>query len=210
VLVHTIVLGDFETNCYVLKPNPDADRCLLIDPGFEPQGLLDFLHENNLTVERILLTHGHCDHIAGIPALRQKLGDIPIAISPHDADMLNSGRHNLAWLTGQRLNVGEPDDLLQPDQTIDFQNIQLQVLPTPGHTPGGISFYEPNAAAVFTGDALFADAIGRHDFPGGDLNTLLASIRQHLFTLPDETTVYPGHGPASTIAREKQHNPFFT
>lgn len=208
--IHTLVLGDFETNCYILKPTPDADRCLVIDPGFDPQGLLDFLRDNKLTIESILLTHGHCDHIAGVPLLREKLGPIPIAISPHDADMLNSGRANLAWLTGRRLKVGPPDQLLQPGQAIDFQDIHLEIRPTPGHTPGGISLYDPNAAVVFTGDALFAGSIGRHDFPGGNLETLLTAIRQQLLSLPDDTTVYPGHGPATNIAQEKNHNPFFT
>jgi len=206
--IDCLVLGDFQTNCYVIRSANDDKQCLIIDPGFSPQPLIEMLQRQSLQPQRILLTHGHCDHIAGIPLLRQTFGPIPVSISSTDASMLTSGRKNLAWLTGALLRLDPPDELLEPGDTIQFNQIELSVLATPGHTAGGIAFYCASKSTVFTGDTLFAGSIGRHDFPGGHLQTMLKSIREQLFTLPDETIVYSGHGPETTIATEKQSNPF--
>jgi len=207
--IFSLALGDFETNCYVVRAGRQAKECLIIDPGFSAEGLLEFLNKEGLSVERILLTHGHCDHIAGVKLLREHYNGVPVAISGEDAQMLTSGRKNLAWMTGSLLRVGEPDEILNAGQEVGLEQVKFKVLSTPGHTPGGMSFYSADQGVVFSGDTLFSGSIGRDDFPGGNRGVLLQSIREQLFVLPEETVVYPGHGPATTIEREKQSNPFF-
>jgi len=207
--IFSLALGDFETNCYVVRAGRQAKECLIIDPGFSAEGLLEFLNKEGLSVERILLTHGHCDHIAGVKLLREHYNGVPVAISGEDAQMLTSGRKNLAWMTGSLLRVGEPDEILNAGQEVGLEQVKFKVLSTPGHTPGGMSFYSAAQQVVFSGDTLFSGSIGRDDFPGGNRGVLLQSIREQLFVLPEETVVYPGHGPATTIGREKQSNPFF-
>lgn len=207
--IDTFVLGDYQTNCYVLRGSETTDNCLIIDPGYSPQPLLDFLQKENLAPQRIVLTHGHADHIAGIPALKQRYPDLPVLIARDDADMLTDDMLNLSTLGGQPLHLSPADQLFDIDETIDFNDISLKVLSTPGHTRGGVSLYCAEDNLVFSGDALFAGSIGRSDFPGGDHEQLIESIRTSLFALDDHTDVYPGHGPATTIGREKQTNPFF-
>ncbi|MBN2210445.1 MAG: MBL fold metallo-hydrolase [Sedimentisphaerales bacterium] len=207
--IQTIALGDFETNCYILRGSANETDCLLIDPGFEPEPLLDYLQKNRLTPRWILLTHGHSDHIAGIAAVQKAFGEIPIGIGAKDADMLTSAMRNLSFMMGRNVELPAADKLYQAGDVVGMSEINLKVLATPGHTPGGISFYSETDSVVFTGDALFAESVGRTDFPGGDGDTLLESIRRELLTLPEATKVYPGHGPATTIGREKRLNPFF-
>ena len=207
--IDSFILGDYQTNCYVLRESTESPSCVVIDPGYSAQPLLDFLQQSNLTVERIVLTHGHADHIAGIPALKQRYPDLPVWIARDDADMLTDDMLNLSALTGQPLHLSAAEHLFDIGDTIEFAFCSLTVLSTPGHTQGGVSLYCARENLVFSGDALFAGSIGRSDFPGGNHDQLIESIRTALFTLADDTTVYPGHGPATTIAREKQSNPFF-
>jgi glyoxylase-like metal-dependent hydrolase (beta-lactamase superfamily II) len=122
--------------------------------------------------------------------------------------MLTGEQPNLSEMTGRTFRTRAADFYVQQGSLIDAAGIKLQVLHTPGHTPGGISLYSKDDGVVFTGDALFAGSVGRTDFPGGNMNELVAGIKERLFTLPDETVVYPGHGPATTIGQEKAHNPF--
>lgn len=206
--IDTLVLGEFETNCYVVSQGSVAQQCLVIDPGFAAEPLLDLLKEKGLCVVQILLTHGHCGHIAGVQLLRAHYDGVPIAISAEDAAMLNNEQRNLSWMMGMLLRLGDPERTLKAHDEITLGELVFEVLPTPGHTPGGISFYCAAQQAVFSGDTLFAGSIGRDDFPGGNRKVLLESIREQLFSLPDETQVYPGHGPATTISVEKRTNPF--
>ena len=206
--VDCLVLGDFQTNCYVLRSSDQVRPCLLIDPALGVEPLLDFLADKSLEPGHILLTHGHCDHIGGLDELRQKYGPVRTSIDAADADMLTSCRKNLSLLMGMALKFDPADDELTDGQVIEFDGLSLEVLSTPGHTPGGVSFYCAAEATVFSGDALFAGGIGRTDFPGGSADVLLESIRGRLFGLPDRTKVYPGHGPATTIEAEKRTNPF--
>ncbi|MCP4709379.1 MAG: MBL fold metallo-hydrolase [Planctomycetes bacterium] len=206
--VECIALGDFETNCYIIRETEDAKECLIIDPGFSPEPLVELLQQNDWRPQRIILTHGHCDHIAGIKLLRETFDSIPVGISSLDQNMLTNDKENLAWMTGGLLKLDEPENILEPGDIIKIGQLELNVLPTPGHTPGGISFYCEKAAAVFVGDALFSGSIGRTDFPNGDTNALLSGIREQIFTLPEDTVVYTGHGPATTVGIEKNTNPF--
>lgn len=206
--IDSLILGDFETNCYIVRSSEEATDCLIIDPGFGAEELLDFLNENALEPSGILLTHGHCDHLAGVPLLRGRFGDLAVSVGRPDSEMLTGGRANLSALMGFSLVLPPADRLLDAGDTVNFGDIELRVLATPGHTPGGMSFYCEKDAVVFTGDALFAGSIGRVDFPGGDMQTLLSAIRSELFSLPEATCVYSGHGPETEIGTEKRTNPF--
>jgi len=210
MLIDCLVMGDFETNCYILQPDGKTQECIIIDPGFEAAALIEFLQQRSLIPQRILLTHGHCDHIAGIGLLQEHFDHaITINISPFDAPMLQRSVLNLSAITTAPLKVSGKVELVNPGETIEFDRIKLEIIATSGHTAGGLSFYSSADKVVFTGDALFAGSIGRHDLPGGDLNMLLDGIRKGLFCLPGNTKVYPGHGPATTIEQEKRTNPFF-
>jgi glyoxylase-like metal-dependent hydrolase (beta-lactamase superfamily II) len=204
-----LILGAYETNCYVLRGSDAAKDCLVIDPGLDAEPLIDLLKEQNLNAVAVALTHGHIDHIAGVAALREQFPDIKVYIHRLDAEMLTEPYANLSVMSGIAFST-EPEDIsLEEQDVIEQAGVKLTLLHTPGHTPGGICLYSRDEGVAFVGDTLFADSIGRTDFPGGSMSQLLNSVREKLFTLPDETKVYPGHGPATTIAREKAHNPFF-
>ncbi len=213
--VDRLVLGMYETNCYVLRKeslglrqNDDAQDCLVIDPGLGAEQLLDFLSQNNLNPVVVVLTHGHIDHIEGVRSLRRDYPDVKLAIHALDADMLADSQANLAAMMGGDFSTAPAEILLEDNALLEQAGLELTVLHTPGHTPGGICLYSQAYGVVFTDDTLFADSVGRSDFPGGSHNTLTQSIKEKLFSLPDETIVYPGHGPQTTIAHEKEHNPF--
>jgi glyoxylase-like metal-dependent hydrolase (beta-lactamase superfamily II) len=207
--IDTLVLGDYQTNCYVLRESEDDKECVVIDPGFSAHVLIEFLEANELKPEKIWLTHGHSDHIAGIPLLKENYDDLPVWAPQNDADMVVDDRLNLAFFTGVSLNLEPPEKLFDVGDTLAFATLQFDVLETPGHTPGGVSLHGQKESVVFSGDALFAGSIGRTDFPGGDHDLLIRMIREYLFSLPEDTVVYPGHGPSTTIGREKSTNSFF-
>ncbi|MBN1436092.1 MAG: MBL fold metallo-hydrolase [Sedimentisphaerales bacterium] len=207
--IDCLVLGDFQTNCYVVRESDDSQDCVVIDPGLSAGPLLDMLAANDLRPSRILLTHGHIDHIAGLESLRKKYPQAKICIGKEEASALSDPTANLAVMLAMKLTVGPADEELAAGDVLNLGDLEFQVLSTPGHTVGGVSYYCGEEGVVFTGDALFAGSIGRHDFPGGDLETLLQGIREQLFTLPDDTRVYSGHGPVTTIGEEKRSNPFF-
>jgi hydroxyacylglutathione hydrolase len=206
--IDRFILGDFETNCYVVRADESAADCLVIDAGFEIDQLMEALARNGLTPTAVVLTHGHVDHIAGLEALRARFPGIRVYIHKLDAPMLADPESNLSAFIEGPLTTGPAEVLLEDGDTVEEAGVRLEVLLTPGHTPGGICLYARDEGLVFVGDTLFADSVGRTDFPGGDMNELIRSIRNKLLTLPDETVIYPGHGMRSTIAREKRGNPF--
>jgi len=206
--IDSLILGAYETNSYVLRESETAADCLVVDTGLDVGGLIDFLQEQELNPVAIVLTHGHADHIGGVAALRSRFGDIKVHIHKLDAKMLTEPQANLSAMTGAPFTTEPEDFSLQEQSVIDLAGIELLVLHTPGHTPGGICLYSKEDGVAFVGDTLFADSVGRTDFPGGSTSQLTSSIKERLFTLPDETKVYPGHGPATTIGHEKAHNPF--
>ncbi len=206
--IDCLILGAFETNCYVLRDSATVTDCLIIDPGLQAEQLIDFLQGHKLNPVAAVLTHGHADHIAGVAPLRKNFPQIKVYVHKHDASMLVEPTHNLSAFAGRLIKAGPADVLLQDGDIIEQAGIRLHVLHAPGHTPGGICLYCEDDGIVFTDDTLFAESVGRTDFPGGSMSQLLESIGQKLLTLPEKTKVYPGHGPETTIAREKAHNPF--
>jgi len=205
----SFIFGDFQTNCYVLTPEGRGTHCLILDPGYSAEELLDYLEEQKLTPEKILLTHGHCDHIAGVSLLRRAFPHVQVCIGEAEGAMLTDAEKSLSGLAGHPVELQAAEVLLHAGDVIDLQEIHLKVIPTAGHTPGGISFYEAEEGVVFSGDSLFAGSIGRTDFPGGNERQLKTGIRENLFSLPERVKVYPGHGPATDIGTERNTNPFF-
>ena len=185
-----------------------AEDCLIVDPGLGSEELIAFLSERKITPVGVVLTHGHIDHIAGIGALRENYSDIKVLIHALDAEKLLDPSANLSELMGHAFTADPADVLLEDGVWIEHAGVKLQVLHVPGHSPGGICLYSSEAGVVFTDDTLFAESIGRTDLPGGSMPQLLGCIKEKLWPLADETVVYPGHGPETTIAREKAQNPF--
>ncbi len=204
VTIETLILGPLEVNSYVVRC---GDDCWVIDPADGP-GMVDFLQKNSLHPSRILLTHGHFDHIAGVPEVRKAFPKALVCCPAADAAMLTDPMLNLSGVFGFPQTVGPADEQIQPGQALTCGDSQWQVLDSSGHTPGGVSFYCPVAKAVMTGDALFAGSMGRVDFPGASASRLVKNIRVALMSLPDDTRVLPGHGEETTIGRERHENPF--
>ena len=208
--LRTLVSMPYAENSYVAW-RPGRRDALVFDPGFEPDLILDTLRDEGLTPALILNTHGHVDHIAGNAALKGAFPDAPLAIGAGDAPMLTDARLNLSALSGVAVLSPPADRLLREGDAAEAAGLRLEVLDIPGHSPGHIVFVLRDAPpVVFGGDVLFAGSIGRTDFPGGSLGQLLGGIRAKLWPLPDETTVYPGHGPATTVGQERRTNPFLT
>jgi hydroxyacylglutathione hydrolase len=208
MLIDRLILGDFQTNCYVVRKDESATDCVLVDAGIDARDLITFLQDHRLRPIAVILTHGHIDHIEGLVAIRRRYPEVKVYIHELDADCLADPVANLSALMGGAF-VTEPADVLLTDgDTVQEAGLTLAVLHTPGHSPGGICLYAEQEGVLFSGDALFADSIGRTDFPGGSMEQLLESIHAKLLSLPDQIVVHPGHGNRTTVARERRSNPF--
>jgi glyoxylase-like metal-dependent hydrolase (beta-lactamase superfamily II) len=204
MLIKVFEVGPYLSNCYIV--GDEATQVgMIIDPGFEAETIQSGMRSSDLRIEKIVLTHGHLDHIGAVGELKSKTG-AELLIHRKDAQMLTDPRENLSAFSGENIKAPRADRLLEDGEKISLGNLEFQILHTPGHSPGGISLLSDKI--VFTGDTLFAGSIGRTDFPGSDYDTLMRSIREKLMVLPDDTTIYPGHGPKSTIGQERKFNPF--
>jgi hydroxyacylglutathione hydrolase len=213
--LHIETFGEpmFGENTYLVTTSREDGAVIgwAIDPGFPPaaEALVNYTAAHQVLIEKILLTHGHGDHIAGVDAVYAAHPQAQVGIAPGDLRMLTDPRANLSSLFGVDLVLRAPADLsLTPGMNLALGPYAWQVLDTLGHSPGGISLYCPAATLVFTGDALFPGSVGRTDFPGSNARQLIANIRRNLLTLPDDTAVYAGHGPPTTIGIERKSNPF--
>ncbi len=207
--VHFFTFNPFDENTYIIVN--ENKQCWIIDPGMFEQREIDefisFIHKHQLQPMGIINTHAHLDHIFGVQALVEKY-KIPFGIHQAEQPVLDRGKETAAMFGMQLGNVPKPSHYIPHGTPLVLGTDQLQVFFTPGHSPGSISFYYPDGKWVISGDVLFNSSIGRTDLPGGNFDTLITSIRTHLFTLPDDTTVYSGHGDTTTIGDEKMYNPF--
>jgi hydroxyacylglutathione hydrolase len=211
--IETFVDSTFGENAYVLSTPNQAGQFVgwVIDPSFPPQpeDLLEYVATQHIHIERVLLTHGHLDHIAGVDAVRQAHPKARIALAKAEHGAFGSAEENLSAHVGMPLVLdSRADDDLSPGEELRLGALTWRVLDVSGHSPGGRAFYCAQAAAVFTGDALFAGSVGRTDFPGSNGRQLLENIVQNLYTLPVDTVVYSGHGPTTLIGNERKFNPF--
>jgi len=206
--IHTIVSMPFTENTYVVWQIGRHDA-LVIDPGLEPELILSFLRDQELTPAVLLNTHGHGDHIGGNAALKNAFPEAPLVIGAREAPLLTDPWANLSALFGQAVTSPKADVLVREGDVVEYAGIRLEVLDVPGHSPGHIVFvYRGEPSVVFGGDVLFRGGIGRYDFPNSDGPLLFEGIRTKLFALPADTVVYPGHGPVTTVGHEKRTNPF--
>ncbi|BBB92877.1 MAG TPA: MBL fold metallo-hydrolase [Methylomusa anaerophila] len=197
-------VGQIGTNCYILCCE-DTLEAAVIDPGGDAEEIIAVINREKLNVKYIINTHGHADHIAANSRIKSVTG-AAVLIHADDADMLTSAQLNLSLYIGAGITCEPADKLLNDGDNIGIGHSKIKVIHTPGHTPGGICLLVEDT--LFAGDTLFAESVGRTDFPGGSHSQLIQNIKNKLLTLPDEIKVLPGHGPATTIGRERKMNPF--
>ncbi|MEX2215102.1 MAG: MBL fold metallo-hydrolase [Phycisphaeraceae bacterium] len=211
--IQTFTLGEWMTNCFVLheeRPAVQGQRrpCWIIDAGFQPEAMTAYIKRNDLEPKAVLLTHGHLDHIAGLIALRMYWPDLPILIHESEESFLVDPLLNLSVVLEEPIIVPAATGFLKHGQEMTIAGKKCKLRHTPGHSPGGITFYFPDERLAIVGDTLLAGGVGRADFPTSDHDLLFKSIRDQLLTLPDDTRILPGHGPQSTIGQERKFNPF--
>lgn len=205
IIIQTCQVGPVETNCY-LAANTETGEAICIDPGDDGSRIAAELREHGWTLQAILLTHGHFDHILGIPELTEQAGKAPVYAARAEKDCLNRGDINLSDYNAPEACSLDADRYLEDKQELMLIGRRIVCLLTPGHTAGGMCYYLPEEGVLFSGDTLFRDSVGRTDLPTADGTALMASIRRQLLSLPEETEVYPGHGPKTAIGWEKRNN----
>jgi len=204
MIIKKLVVGPLESNCYTIS-DENKKEVLVVDPGDEPDSILDLVNENNYDLKYILCTHGHFDHVGAIPELKKVTG-AKIVIHRDEIEIYNSTRDQAAILWEYVIEpLPEPDILASEGDKLEIGDLRFEILHTPGHSPGGICLY--GEGILITGDTLFAGSVGRTDLYGGDIEKLKSSFKR-LMSLPDSVKVLPGHGPESTIGKEKTDNFF--
>ncbi len=204
MIIHKLTLGVFGVNNFLIH-SIDSKKAILIDACDDAQSILAKISELNLDLVCLINTHGHGDHIAGNEEIIRQTG-AKLMIHPLDEPYLTNPGLNLSSFMGIELNSPPPDRLLNEGDTVELDDIRLEVLHTPGHTPGNITLVSGDVA--FVGDVIFRESIGRTDFPGSSHPQLIETIRTKIYTLSDDTVLYNGHGPETTVGHEKKYNPF--
>lgn len=204
--IRTFTSSAFGQNAYLVRCSATGES-VAIDPGGEAEAMADALEDDGGPLRAILLTHAHLDHIEGVATLAERV-PAPIHLHPGDRPLYDAAGQQAAMF-GHRLRPPPPPDSeLEPGRDVVFGECRLEVRHAPGHSPGHVILHSPAARLAFVGDVIFAGSIGRTDLPGGNLQQLMASIREQVLTLPDETELYTGHGPVTTVGRERVGNPF--
>lgn len=206
MIVKRFILGMASTNSYVVT-NTDTKECVIIDIGSYSEVMENYIKDNGYTLKGILLTHGHFDHIMGLDGMLNN-HKVPVYIYEDEADMLKDPSVNASTCFGLNYAFGGKVNGLRDNEVLAIAGLNFKVIHTPGHTKGGCCYYEEDEKVLFSGDTLFQRSVGRSDLPTGSGGELIRSLRDKLFTLPDETKVYPGHMDTTTIEYEKKYNPF--
>jgi glyoxylase-like metal-dependent hydrolase (beta-lactamase superfamily II) len=206
MILEMLTVGPFQENCYVVG-DEETGAGAIVDPGDEAARIALAVEQTNLEISQILITHTHIDHVGAVASLVDEYG---CQVLMHaEAEPMLGQLPTQAMMMGLRFGeVPTVDRHIEDEEVIEFGGLQLRSLYTPGHAPGHIAFYIESEGLLLSGDALFAGSVGRVDLPGGSMEVLMRSIEERLLTLPDETRVYPGHGPETTIGNERVHNPF--
>ena len=205
IRIGRMVLGSCQTNCYFIY-EAESKKAVVVDPADNGAQIYSALQRNGFNIEAILLTHGHFDHIWGSKELRELSGAKIYALDEEKVLCENS-RNNVSEYAGRAYTV-VPDEYVRDGAELVFDGITFKVIATPGHTIGSCCYYIEEAGMLISGDTLFLESTGRTDFPTGSMSSIVRSIREKLFVLPDETKVYPGHMDSTTIGHEKKYNPF--
>lgn len=215
IKIGRMVMGICQTNCYFLYRDGEKE-CIVVDPADLGNKIFSSLQKNGFRIAGVLLTHGHFDHIWGLTELKDAAnaaaecdGLAPVKVYAQEAEreLLRDAHKNVSEQAGRPCSVSA-DVYLKDGEDITLAGITCKAIATPGHTIGGCCYYVEEAGILIAGDTLFSESVGRTDFPTGSMGTLVRSIREKLFVLPDETRVYPGHGESTTIGHEKEYNPF--
>ena len=201
-----MTLGSGMTNCYFIYREGESS-VIFFDPATQGDYIYEKMQEHGFHIEVILLTHGHYDHISGVDALRKASGAKVYAMEAEKV-LLEDPYVNISAQMHKPVTV-QADGFFHDGDELEYSGKKCRVIATPGHTVGGCCFYFEEAGILICGDTIFAESIGRTDFPTGNVKKLLASVEEKIFTLPEETRLYPGHGSATTVGHEKQNNPFF-
>ncbi len=207
--IHSFIFNPFQVNTYVLFD--ETKECIIIDPACvtkeEEKQLIDFIAENQLKPTQIVLTHPHIDHIVGVTAIKTEF-NIPVSGHKNSTEILKQAGFYSMMMGLKEVKSFNLDTLLEDENIVKFGNCKFKVLYTPGHADGSICLYNADENCLLSGDVLFHGGIGRTDLPSGNYSVLITSITEKLMTLPDNTIVYPGHGDTTTIAEEKEMNPY--
>ncbi len=204
MLIRTCPVGAFQMNCYLVADEETRDG-VLIDPGDESGRLLDLIRTEGVTIRALLLTHGHVDHVMRAQEVKEALG-VPLHAHPGDLELIQAAPQQAMLFGLEPGPIPVVDGELREGTDFRAGSLVFQVLHTPGHSPGGVVLLSGGNA--FVGDTIFAGSVGRTDLPGGDFRQLQRSIRNRIYSLPDDTILHPGHGPATTVGEEKRSNPF--
>ena len=205
--IETFEVGPHPTNCYLII-NEETNKTLIVDPGVTPEGLLKYVSEAGLVPEAILLTHGHYDHLGGVPEWLAAYPDLPVYAHEDEAAMLGNPQLNMtAWQRQDGVSITDYRKAAD-GEVLHLIGEDIRVLHLPGHTAGGCAYYFESKGRLFAGDTIFYHDVGRTDLPTGSTKQLLQSINDRLMALPDETVVFCGHGPATTIGEERAYNPY--
>jgi hydroxyacylglutathione hydrolase len=206
MILEMLTVGPFQENCYVIG-DEETGVGAVVDPGDEAARIALTVEQTNLEIGHILITHAHIDHVGAVAALADEYA-CPVLMHAEAEPMLNQ-LPTQAMMMGLRFGkVPTIDRHIEDDEVLEIGGLRLKSLYTPGHAPGHLAFHVEGEGLVLSGDAVFAGSVGRTDLFGGDMEVLLRSINEKLLTLPDETRVYPGHGPETTIGNERSYNPF--
>jgi hydroxyacylglutathione hydrolase len=199
--------GPFAENSWLVIGASGRDA-VIVDPGAATGALLDELERSGAMPRAIVLTHGHIDHVEGIPAVRERYAELPIHLHRADRELYDHVPQQAAWFGMEIAELPEPDLHIEPGRDLEFGELRFEVAFAPGHAPGHVVLHMPEAGLALVGDVIFQGSVGRTDLPGGDGRQLLESIRREILTLPDATRLLPGHGPETTVARERASNPY--